>query len=809
MRSEAQLDAPFPSTLRSLTLVLLLAAAPRLAAGMSAGGGEGGFGQTCDALTICPETSLDGVMIPSCPMGMHYVGAPQITVVDPALRAESPRNPLYQIRTSDSGVPSSAESTDPKTYTPGELVTLHLRVTKRFTESRRAASGVAGMFACWPGLGKVGEGFTQMCAFSTDCCAVDDSAKFLYEPKDIDKCYHRAPHCMKPHPWAPQPVGREIQAWETSKYMGLLMYAEDETGQKIGGWEIIPETPPDYWTPPDPGCDGKSLMHSDVRLKPFHTIFHWRAPAVPLGLGKKVVFRVLIKHGYTNGGAFFWPLAPAMPGGMQSKYDLALTEVEPRGDKPGWFVSEVGGTSCATVCASNNNRECDESVLQSAASDPFALETAIRSTIACKLPIMPSCEAGAPAVASSGVGTCWYNDALSGRCPGTTAQATCSSSTSTKMRRICPCKKRGRRRRRLDDNVATTPAHQSPFREPSVVSAAAPRRAISSSVVLAFTSVLLALRGSVRSRTVLTLAFMWGVAEHLPTTSAHNWLQKPSSRSILVSNRPSGVAKQGSSPHVQLNPGESFPMEWRIGHSSHKKMTYFAIIRAKDEAKLALADRYALQDYLNRAPSTAAMARHNITCGDHRRPECKECKTGKCGGECKIIAGKCELDLTKAYRNANAAYPEGRYMDTQMYDRRFVSTESSPRVCKKNQGAAQAIKHGVEIPQGDPRNIRRPAPFNCKDPHTKILQTDRHVSGKDKKRYGKNRYCRKNPKYCGPPLENKRKVCVECGTIKQYTYYEKHSKNDARAGYNSSKYPWLISVSAYGVFGTVRHHVSN
>ena len=84
---------------------------------------------------------------------MHYVGAPQITVVDPALRAQSARNPLYQIRTSDAGLPSSAESTDPKTYTPGELVTLHLRVTKRFTESRRAASGVAGMFACcsWRG----------------------------------------------------------------------------------------------------------------------------------------------------------------------------------------------------------------------------------------------------------------------------------------------------------------------------------------------------------------------------------------------------------------------------------------------------------------------------------------------------------------------------------------------------------------------------------------------------------------------------------------------------------------------------------
>lgn len=31
---------------------------------MSGGGGDQGFGQTCDAVTICPERSWDGVKIP-------------------------------------------------------------------------------------------------------------------------------------------------------------------------------------------------------------------------------------------------------------------------------------------------------------------------------------------------------------------------------------------------------------------------------------------------------------------------------------------------------------------------------------------------------------------------------------------------------------------------------------------------------------------------------------------------------------------------------------------------------------------------
>jgi hypothetical protein len=44
-----------------------------LAAGFSVGGGELGFGQNCDAVTICPETSRDGVMIPSVSLEPSFI----------------------------------------------------------------------------------------------------------------------------------------------------------------------------------------------------------------------------------------------------------------------------------------------------------------------------------------------------------------------------------------------------------------------------------------------------------------------------------------------------------------------------------------------------------------------------------------------------------------------------------------------------------------------------------------------------------------------------------------------------------------
>jgi hypothetical protein len=743
---------------------------------------------------------------------MHYVGAPQITVVDPLKRRESPRNPLFQIRTSDTALSDAAN--DPMLYRPGELVTLHVRISKRFTESRRAGGGIGGMFACWPQLGMLFHGTTQMCGYSwhvntgtatpptmvcpdpaAKTCPGHWSPKFLNEPRVRGKCYTTRAQCLSPHPWKSQPVGNEIQAWETAKYMGILMYAVDENENKVGQWEIVPETPPRFWTPPDPGCDGKALMHADVRLKSFHNIFHWRAPSTPLGLGKKVAFRVLIKHGYTNGGAFFWPLAPAMPDGMSSKHDLEITEAAPRGTGPGWFVSETNGASCDTVCAANGGRTCNEALLQNAGSTPEALNDAIRSTLACKLPILSSCAVDAPAVAASGSGTCWYHDNDAARCPGAAAPAKCNMPSAMPRRRLCPCAA-ARRRRQLHNEgsqPATAAAMPSSALEEAANSATVHEATASSVALLGLSALLLAAGGAHQRHGTLAIGAMWGLAAVVPTVRGHNWLQKPSSRADYASTVQPCPAKLGSAPNVQLNPGETFNMEWVIAHAGSR--AYMTLVRAEDEAKLNLATKSTLSDYLNRAPSTSATTAMGITCGDHRAASCSACKTGKCEGECVFVGGACVEDPTNQYRRDNPAYPEGKYLDGIEFDKRYVSTGwgwgQKGANCAYPTGEyndADAAKRGlIPLAKDDPRNIRRPGPYNCDD--GQFTQNSRDRTGP---RTGK--------------------LCRECNVLKQYVY--KEVKHDQRAGYNSTKYPWIVSTTAVklqtvnsAAFDMVKHKV--
>ena len=69
----------------------------------------------------------------------------------------------------------------------------------------------------------------------------------------------------------------------SAKYIGLLLYAVatgDATETKLGVWEQPAEKPPRFWSPPDPGCDGRALMHADPRAKRYDERFLFRAPAL-------------------------------------------------------------------------------------------------------------------------------------------------------------------------------------------------------------------------------------------------------------------------------------------------------------------------------------------------------------------------------------------------------------------------------------------------------------------------------------------------------------------------------------------------
>ena len=39
-------------------------------------------------------------------------------------------------------------------------------------------------------------------------------------------------------------------------------------------------------------------------------------------------------------------------------------------------------------------------------------------------------------------------------------------------------------------------------------------------------------------------------------------------------------------PHVQLNPGDEFPVEYAIGHPDMKVRSYLTLVRAEDEDML-------------------------------------------------------------------------------------------------------------------------------------------------------------------------------------------------------------------------------
>ena len=124
-------------------------------------------------------------------------------------------------------------------------------------------------------------------------------------------------------------AGSTLVGNESAKYLGLLLYAVDRYEAKVGTWAIALDATPRFWLPPDPGCADHALMHIDAELKGFEERFVFRAPSANTG---PLTFRLLVKQGETNKGAFYWPStvntstsaeAPSrgVPGG-----DLVLSE---------------------------------------------------------------------------------------------------------------------------------------------------------------------------------------------------------------------------------------------------------------------------------------------------------------------------------------------------------------------------------------------------------------------------------------------------------------------------------------------------
>ena len=151
--------------------------------------------QTCDAISLCtiPDAATNGTR---CPDGMSQVAPPR-------------RSDVYELKHEDGS----------SSYTPGKLVTLTLRVTRKQI------------------MGKINAGTGN---------SSSESAKY---------------------------IGLLLYAVREG----------DVAERKVGQWEVFGENPPRFWLPGDAGCGQRAVMHASASPKAFVERFLFRAPAAGMG----------------------------------------------------------------------------------------------------------------------------------------------------------------------------------------------------------------------------------------------------------------------------------------------------------------------------------------------------------------------------------------------------------------------------------------------------------------------------------------------------------------------------------------------
>ena len=330
----------------------------------------------------------------TCPAGMELVGPPL-------------RSAVYRVET------------DAPTYTPGALVPIRIKVTQPQIASIRNA----GKPQC-PCTGRRCPGGAMATVCDCDLvqrqCTVDQANPIL----------------------------------ETSKYLGLLMYAvkaNDPSEEKVGSWEIPSDgATPRFAAMEGEGCEGKALVQTSASAKRFTERFWFRAPPAATG---PLVFRVLLKQGDTLGGSFYWPSTgngDAPPQNGVSGGDLQMAEAPSTAQALRW-VSGAAGQSCSDVCT-GIGRTCDAPSFAAAASVEGLLSR-VATTHVCAPPLLSSCEPYAPSASGLGDGWCWFADPSA--CGGAAPTSQCDVSPAANQaersgHRFCPCGSGGGGRRQME-----------------------------------------------------------------------------------------------------------------------------------------------------------------------------------------------------------------------------------------------------------------------------------------------------------------------------------------------------------------------
>ena len=142
------------------------------------------------------------------------------------------------------------------------------------------------------------------------------------------------------------------------KYLGLLSYFENDQGEKVGSWVLPSEVALSGGETTFNTCnDGTAVMHASAAVKHYKQNFRFQTPVEGTG---SLTLRVLIKHGITNGGAFFWPGKLSTSASLSTSDvltedltgDLRLSELvmDSKSRNERWFVAEKGET-CDVACA--------------------------------------------------------------------------------------------------------------------------------------------------------------------------------------------------------------------------------------------------------------------------------------------------------------------------------------------------------------------------------------------------------------------------------------------------------------------------
>lgn len=166
-------------------------------------------------------------------------------------------------------------------------------------------------------------------------------------------------------------------------------------------------------------------MHSGADPKNYHNVFAFRAPS---GFDSKITFKVLLKSGEANLGAFHWPNSNAGP------IPLVLTvENGKRGPLNNWIYGK-NTQSCTEVCDAVN-KDCNANALENINS-AAKFQSTIGKEHVCKLPILERCTEMGP-YSWNRHNFCWYTPKNS-----CSEAVTCDFKGTGGAKRYCSCKAR-------------------------------------------------------------------------------------------------------------------------------------------------------------------------------------------------------------------------------------------------------------------------------------------------------------------------------------------------------------------------------